>query len=39
MWSNGEERLNSRVVIDLDNRPLERDDVVTVKPYEVGPAA
>jgi hypothetical protein len=39
VWSNGEERLNSRVVIDLDNRPLERDDVVTVKPYEIGPAA
>jgi hypothetical protein len=39
MWSNGEERLNSRVVIDLDNRPMERDDVVTVKPYEIGPAA
>jgi hypothetical protein len=39
MWSNGDERLNSRVVIDLANRPLERDDVVTVKPYEIGPAA
>jgi hypothetical protein len=39
VWSNGDERLNSRVVIDLDNRPLERDDVVTVRPYEIGPAA
>ena len=37
VWSNGEERLNSRVVIDLDNWPLERDDIVTVKPYEIGP--
>lgn len=34
----GEERLNSRLVIDLGNRPLESADVVTVKPYEVGPA-
>jgi hypothetical protein len=36
--TGGEERLNSRLVIDLGNRPLERADIVTVKPYEVGPA-
>ena len=38
VWSGGEERLNSRIVINLDTRPLERADVVTVKSYEVGPA-
>jgi hypothetical protein len=35
--SDGEERLNSRLVIDLGNQPLERADVVAVSPYQVGP--
>ncbi|WIM89048.1 hypothetical protein PT015_06140 [Candidatus Mycobacterium wuenschmannii] len=34
----GEDRLSSQVVIDLDTRPLERSDKVTVQPYEIGPA-
>ena len=38
VWSNGEERLNSRLVIDLDNRPLERGNVIRAKPYKIGPA-
>lgn len=38
VWSGGEERLNSRLVINLDTKPLERADVVAVKPFEVGPA-
>lgn len=37
VWS-GDNRLNSRLVINLDTKPLERADVVTVKSYEVGPA-
>ena len=35
--SDGEERLNSRLVIDLGNQPLERADVAAVSPYQVGP--
>ncbi len=38
VWAGGENRLSSRLVIDLDNQPLERTDVVMVKPYEIGPA-
>jgi hypothetical protein len=38
VWSNAEERLNSRPVIDLGNQPLERTNVIRVKPYEIGPA-
>ncbi|UMB71991.1 hypothetical protein [Mycobacterium paraterrae] len=37
VWPGGENRLSSRVVIDLDNRPPERADLVTVKPYVIGP--
>lgn len=38
VWTGGETRLNSRLVIDLDTKPLERADAITVKPYEIGPA-
>ncbi len=38
VWAGGENRLNSRLVIDLDNLPLERTDMIMVKPYEIGPA-
>lgn len=38
VWSGGETRLNNRLVINLDTKPLKRAEVVTVKPYEVGPA-
>jgi hypothetical protein len=38
VWSDSETRLNSRLVIDLDAKRLERADAVTVRPYEVGPA-
>lgn len=38
VWSGGETRLNSRLVINLDTMRLERADAVTVKPYEIGPA-
>jgi hypothetical protein len=38
VWSGGENRLDSRVVISLDSRAPERADVVAVKPCEVGPA-
>ncbi|HEY1841341.1 MAG TPA: hypothetical protein VGG53_14185 [Mycobacterium sp.] len=38
VWSNGEERLNSRLVINLEKPAPERVDIVAVKPYEVGPA-
>ena len=37
VWPGGDERLNSRVVIDLDARPPARVDVVTVRPYVIGP--
>jgi hypothetical protein len=38
VWSNGDERLNSRLVIDLDNQLLQRAEVIRVKPFDVGPA-
>ncbi len=28
----------NRLVINLDNRPLERSDMIAVKPFEIGPA-
>jgi len=37
VWPGGENRLSSRVVIDLDNRPPERADLLTVKPIVIGP--
>jgi hypothetical protein len=37
VWT-GDERLNSRLVIDLDRREPEHVHVVTVQPREVGPA-
>jgi hypothetical protein len=38
VWPGGEERLSSRVVLDLDNRSPARTDLVAVRPYVVGPA-
>ncbi len=38
VWSNADERLNSRLVIDLDTQPLQRAEVIRVKPFDVGPA-
>lgn len=38
VWPNAEERLTSRIVVDLDSQPPARADFVTVKPSVIGPA-